>query len=94
MYNNHHSRFVTALDLTIRQLHCNDPGFVDQIYPGGGERRDKSAYHVAQFGAAVSLVSPFFPHHQENPFRTELTPLKRLESDPCITISTVSAAAH
>ncbi|KAE9985723.1 hypothetical protein BLS_005689 [Venturia inaequalis] len=58
-----HEKYGPIVRINPEELHCNDPGFVDQIYPGGGERRDKSAYHVAQFGAAVSLAGIGSVHH-------------------------------
>jgi hypothetical protein len=32
------------------ELHCNDWAMVDQIYAGGGARRDKSKFFLGGFG--------------------------------------------
>lgn len=32
------------------ELHCNDPEFMDVIYPSAGRKRNKSTWHVAAWG--------------------------------------------
>lgn len=36
--------------ISPHELHINDPGFIEELYPGPGKPRDKYAYATGQFG--------------------------------------------
>jgi hypothetical protein len=69
-----HEKYGPIVRINPDELHCNDPDFVDQIYPSGGERRDKWSYFLSQFGPASGLVGNSFAPHGS----IKLTPSKKV----------------
>ncbi|KAF1814797.1 cytochrome P450 [Eremomyces bilateralis CBS 781.70] len=45
-----HKRYGPIMRINPNELHCNDPKFIDEVYPVGSRRRDKSQYFLDTFG--------------------------------------------
>lgn len=50
-----HQKYGPIVRISPNELHVNDPSFIDELYAGGGKRRDKYAYFSAQFGIPDSV---------------------------------------
>ncbi|BAE64654.1 cytochrome P450 [Aspergillus flavus] len=45
-----HKKYGPIVRISPHELHINDPGFIEELYPGPGKPRDKYAYATGQFG--------------------------------------------
>lgn len=50
-----HEQYGPIVRISPNELHVNDPGFIDELYAGGGKKRDKYDYFSAQFGIPDSV---------------------------------------
>ncbi|ORY04572.1 cytochrome P450 [Clohesyomyces aquaticus] len=74
-FERYHAKYGPIIRIGPDELHCNDPGFIDQIYAGSGsgKKRDKSSFylngvqlHKSCFGSA--------PHDLHRSRRAVLNP--------------------
>ncbi|KAF4910811.1 Cytochrome P450 monooxygenase sdnE [Colletotrichum fructicola] len=50
-----HEKYGPVIRISPNELHVNEPSFIDELYAGGGKRRDKYPYFSAQFGIPDSV---------------------------------------
>ncbi|KAK1976428.1 oxoglutarate/iron-dependent oxygenase [Colletotrichum cereale] len=50
-----HEKYGPVVRISPNELHVNEPSFIDELYAGGGKKRDKYAYFSAQFGIPDSV---------------------------------------
>lgn len=50
-----HEKYGPIVRISPNELHVNEPSFIDELYAGGGKRRDKYPYFSAQFGIPASV---------------------------------------
>ncbi|KAE8361743.1 cytochrome P450 [Aspergillus caelatus] len=50
-----HRKYGPIVRISPNELHINDPGFIEELYPGPGKPRDKYAYATGQFGIPDSV---------------------------------------
>ncbi|KAK2030379.1 oxoglutarate/iron-dependent oxygenase [Colletotrichum zoysiae] len=50
-----HEKYGPIIRISPDELHVNEPSFIDELYAGGGKKRDKYPYFSAQFGIPESV---------------------------------------
>lgn len=50
-----HDKYGPIVRISPDELHVNDPSFIDELYAGGGKKRDKYSYFCSQFGIPDSV---------------------------------------
>lgn len=50
-----HEKYGPVVRISPEEIHVNEPSFIDELYAGGGKRRDKYPYYSGQFGIPDSV---------------------------------------
>lgn len=68
-----HDRYGPVVRINPRELHFDDPSYIDEIYSGPGRKRDKWAWYTRQIGVPDSILATN-PHDLHRTRRSAMNP--------------------
>lgn len=74
-----HKKYGPIVRINPYELHIESPGFADEIYAGGGRRRDKWEWFTKQFGIPESTFATV-THEKHRMRRAALSPFFSMAS--------------